>query len=100
MVIHKEEIESFEKKLFNLEESIDKFKEKISKCILYGMIDITHNIESNIEKLDSEMARLAMAENTPIEEIRDLRLEDKLNQLKSRYYNEKNRFEDGCLYEL
>jgi predicted RNase H-like nuclease (RuvC/YqgF family) len=100
MIVPKEDIESFEEKLCNLEESIDKFQEKISKCILYGMIDITHNIESNIEKLDSEMARIAMAENTPIEEIRDLRLEDKLNQLKSRYYNQKNIFEDGCLYSV
>jgi hypothetical protein len=98
MIIPKEEIESFEKKLYDLEKSIDKFNEKISRCVLHGMIDITHNIESNIEKLDSEMFRIAMAESTPIEEIRDLRLEDKLNQLKSRYYNEKRRFEDGCLY--
>ena len=98
MAIPKEEIESFEKKLYNLEELIDKFNEKISRCVLYGMIDITHGIESNIEKLDSEMARIAMAESTPIEEIRDSRLEYKLNQLKSRYHNEKRRFEDGCLY--
>ena len=69
-----------------MENSIKNFDGKVSECSLRGMIDLTHKIESDIEILDTKLSGFVKLETTSIDQVRNIRLEDNLNELKQRLY--------------
>lgn len=98
MTISRKDIMSFENGLYNLRQSIMFFNGKLENCVLRGMIDLTHKIESNIESLDADMSKILNESDTSVEEIRNIRLNDNLIDLKRQYNNIKTEFETKFIF--